>query len=130
MYAVHFANALESDSMYGYCVCSGFIRGELNEKPQLVAFQPHCQTGALLTVVRALVSPILTTTLPGTTIGFEVLIPSYVLIVLCLQCWSSGRISHIPMFFTSNDDMATQSVPNMMTSQASINASLYTSLTA
>ncbi|XP_037267949.1 aladin isoform X2 [Falco rusticolus] len=44
----------------------GFLRGERGAQPQLIAFHPCFQKGALLTV-----------------------------------CWSTGKISHVPFFFTS-----------------------------
>uniref|UniRef100_A0A8B9GFQ0 Aladin WD repeat nucleoporin n=1 Tax=Amazona collaria TaxID=241587 RepID=A0A8B9GFQ0_9PSIT len=44
----------------------GFLRGERGAQPQLIAFHPCFQSGALLTV-----------------------------------CWSTGTISHIPLFFIS-----------------------------
>ncbi|XP_075301776.1 aladin isoform X1 [Opisthocomus hoazin] len=44
----------------------GFVRGERGAQPQLVAFHPCFNKGALLTV-----------------------------------CWSTGKISHVPFFFTS-----------------------------
>lgn len=71
-------------------VFSGFVQGEAGAEARLMQFHPNFQHGALLTVV-------------GFTLNLIFLHSPYYFLnmSLCSQCWSSGRITHVPFYFLS-----------------------------
>lgn len=87
---------------------SGFVQGEAGAEPRLMQFHPNFQHGALLTVVGFtlnvifLHSPCDVTKWVITVFCVESphSLPSSVK-CLCSQCWSSGRITHLPFYFLS-----------------------------
>lgn len=68
---------------------SGIIQGEPGAQAQLVTFHPSFSKGALLSVVRPAAG------VPGPAS------PSMALSVSPLQCWSTGRVTHIPLYFVN-----------------------------